>query len=92
MPKVTKKEKPLWGRAIAARRAMLGKSLVDIENETDGELYQALIYRLENGKKDPATLTVRQFSLLLKVLGWRALDWQEQTGLEPLFDLESQTS
>ena len=92
MPKVTKKEKPLWGRAIAARRAMLGKSLVDIENETDGELYQALIYRLENGKKDPATLTVRQFSLLLKVLGWRTLDWQEQTGLEPLFDLESQTS
>lgn len=92
MPKVTKKEKPAWGRAIAARRAMLGKSLVDIENETGGELYQALIYRLENGKKDPSTLTVRQFSLLLKALGWRASDWQEQTGLEPLLDLEAPTA
>lgn len=82
--KVTRKEKPAWGRAIAARRAMLGKSLVDIENETEGELYQALIYRLENGKKDPSTLTVRQFSLLLKCLAWDTAEWQKQTGLEPL--------
>lgn len=91
VPKVfkTKHEKPDWGRAIAARRTFLGKSLVDVENETDGELYQALLYRIENGIKDPSTLTVRQFGLLLKVLDWSIQDWQENTGLEAHINIKT---
>lgn len=82
MPKAAQ-EKPLWGKRIAARRAELDRlSLVDIENRTEGKLYQALMYRLENGKKDPSTLTVEQFDLLLKVLQWSLLDWKRETGLD----------
>lgn len=82
MPKAAK-EKPLWGKRIAARRAELDRlSLVDIENRTEGKLYQALMYRLENGKKDPATLTLEQFDLLLGVLQWSLVDWKRETGLE----------
>lgn len=75
-------DKPLWGRRIAARRKFLGKSLVDIENSTNGKLYQALLYRIENGKKHPNTLTVEQFRLLLSELGWTVADWSRETGLE----------
>ncbi len=66
------------GRKIAARRAELGKSLMDIENETGGTLYVQLLYRLENAKKPLETLNVRQ----LKALDWTPQEFAEATGVE----------
>lgn len=74
--------KPLWGKRVAARRAELGKSLTDIDNETNGVVYQALLYRLENGKKDPSTLKLNQIQALLRALEWTLNDYNLATGVD----------
>lgn len=70
------------GRKIAARRAELKKSLMDIENETDGVIYSKLLYRIENAKKPLETLNVRQLNALLKALEWTPQEFAEATGVE----------
>lgn len=77
-----KQQKPLWGRRVAARRAELGKSLTDIDNETNGVVYQALLYRLENGKKDPSSLKVNQIEALLLALDWTPAEYAAETELD----------
>lgn len=70
------------GRKIAARRAELNKSLMDIENETEGVIYSKLLYRVENAKKPLETLNVRQLNALLKALEWTPQEFTEATGVE----------
>ena len=70
------------GRKIAARRAELKKSLMDIENETEGVIYSKLLYRIENAKKPLETLNVRQLNALLKALEWTPQEFAEATGVE----------
>jgi len=70
------------GRKIAARRAELNKSLMDIENETNGVIYSKLLYRVENAKKPLETLNVKQLNALLKALEWTPREFAEATGVE----------
>jgi SOS-response transcriptional repressor LexA len=74
--------RPRYGREIAARRALLGKSGTSIENETNGIIYPKLLSRLETGLKDPREITVSQLSALLKALEWTARDFETHTGLK----------
>lgn len=74
-------QKPEYGRAIAARRAYLGKSALDIENIYGSALYQKLIYRLENGKKHPLSLDLAGFAALLEALEWTTKEFEAATGL-----------
>ena len=72
---------------MIARRAELGKkSAMDIENETGGVIYEKLLYRIENGQKDPRTLRQSKFAKLLEALRWSTLDFERATGLmlEPM--------
>lgn len=79
--KAASSDKPIWGRKIAGRRAELDKSLTDIENETDSVIYQQLLYRIENGRKDPMTMTITQFNALLTALQWTPGQFAEATKL-----------
>lgn len=80
--KRTAKPKPYYGRAIEARRKWLGSlSALDIENKTNGVIYQKLLYRIEGGDKDPLTLDVVQLNALLKALEWTPQEFSEATEL-----------
>lgn len=69
-------DKPDHGRKLVTRRAELGLSLADIERETNGVVYDQLLWRIENGKKKPESLKMSQRSALAEVLRWetRQLD------------------
>ena len=83
MPKpVALRDKPVYGQAMAARRSYLGKSLADLEAESSGSLYAQLLYRMENGHKDPRSMTVAQFEALLRSLEWTAADFSRETQLD----------
>jgi len=56
----TRREKPSWGRRIAARRTEPGLSLLDVEEKTDGVDYTQLLYQLENGRLGPDNVKVGQ--------------------------------
>lgn len=80
--KRTPKPKPYYGRALEARRKLLGGlSALDIENRTNGVIYQKLLYRIEGGDKDPLTLDLVQLSALLKALEWTPQEFSEETQL-----------
>jgi phage repressor protein C with HTH and peptisase S24 domain len=64
------KPKPDYGQRLEQRRGQVRKSLDDIADETDGVLYKQFLYRLENGRKKPSTLTVDQIGLLATALEW----------------------
>lgn len=74
--------RPVYGRVIAARRAFLGKSALDIENEHSPLLYQKLLYRIEGGKKHPLDLDLKTFAALLNALEWSPLEFAKETGLQ----------
>jgi SOS-response transcriptional repressor LexA len=74
--------RPVYGRVIAARRAFLGKSALDIENEYSPLLYQKLLYRIEGGKKHPLELDLNTFAALLSALEWTPQEFAEETGLK----------
>lgn len=75
-------EKPNSGRALAARRSYLNKSAFDLEEETDGKLYQTLISRIETGKKSVESLNVTEIGLFLKALEWTPEEFTEATGVQ----------
>ena len=75
--------KPRYGREMSARRAYLNnKSAMDIENETEGVIYQKLYYRIEGGDKHPLTLDLTQFDALLKSLEWTPEEFSRATGIK----------
>lgn len=82
MMSVSKPPKPKHGRVIAARRAYLGKSAMDVENETRGVINQKMVYRIEAGKPHPLDLDVKKFNALLEVLDWTAEQFARETGVE----------
>lgn len=63
-------KKPVYGRTIDARRTYLGKTLDDIETETNGIIYRTLLHRLEKGVKLPESLTYEQTVHLARALEW----------------------
>ena len=88
-----KTPKPDYGRELAARRTRLGKSQDDIDTETDGLIYKNMLYRLENGRKSPDSLTYEQTVILAKALDWPINTLNEVLGVkvpiaERLRDLE----
>ena len=56
------------GRALAARRAFLGMSQLDIEAKTNGIIYQRLLSRIERGVKGLMTLKLGEYTALLDAL------------------------
>lgn len=82
MSRQSTKEKPQAGRAIAARRAFLDKSLMDIERLTDGRLYTKLLSRVENGDKPLNSLDLGELQLLLEQLEWSLDDFRRETGIK----------
>lgn len=76
----TRREKPIWGRKLAARRAELSLSLGDVEELTDGVVYSQLLYRLENGRMKPENVKAPQLAELLRVLEWTQADWLAALG------------
>lgn len=83
---------PEYARAIAARRAYLGKSGMDIENEHPGVLYQKLISHIETGKKTPGEISVNQWNALLQSLDWSPREFLENTGFDVPHDVMLPTS
>src|SRR5690625_2873122 len=74
---------PRPGRRIAARRTFLGKTLDDIEEETNGVIYRNLLSRIENGHKAADTMRANQVNVLLPALQWTHADWIEALDLSP---------
>lgn len=77
---------PRWARAIKARRNFLGKSGMDIDNETGGVVYQKLVSYLETAKKEPRDIATGQFDALLKALNWTPRQFVEETGYDIFYD------
>jgi hypothetical protein len=65
-----RRPKPEYGKRLEARRKALRKSLDDIVNELDGQVYKQLWYRVENGIKLPQSLTIDQINLFARALEW----------------------
>lgn len=81
MPKA-KRPKPPHGIALEVRRAQVQKSLDDIVTESEGRLYKQLLYRLENGKKDPDSLTYEQTLELSRALEWSVRELNDVLGVD----------
>ena len=81
MSRTPAKEKPVYGRAIAARRGYLSKSLMDIERDSNGVLYTKLLSRVENGEKHVRTLEIDELRVLLVQLDWTLEDFIRETGV-----------
>lgn len=79
---VSKPSKPKHGRVIAARRAFLGKSAMDVENETKGLINQKMMYRIEAGKPHPLDLDAKKLFALLAVLEWTAEEFIRETNID----------
>lgn len=62
--------KPAFARTLIQRRDELGLSMIDVERETNGVIYDQLMWRLENGRKPPNSLKVSQRSELARILQW----------------------
>jgi repressor LexA len=63
------RSKPAYGRKLEAWRAEVGLSLDELVAQINHEaIYKQLLYRLENGLKDPKTLTYLQTTLLANAL------------------------
>lgn len=73
---------PEAGRTIASRRAFLGKSGSDIENETGGVIYAKLLYRIENGDKRVDGLPYAKLRRLMYALEWTPEEFSEAVGLD----------
>jgi SOS-response transcriptional repressor LexA len=84
MPKTRSKgtESGQAGRAIAARRAFLNLSRPDIEQRTNGVIYEKLLARLETGKKSISSLRLTEYAALLGALEWTPADFTESTGVD----------
>lgn len=76
-----RKPKPEHGLKLIARRDELGLSLVDVERETNGVIYDQLLWRIENGKKKPETLKMLQRNTLAEVLKWETRELDDALGL-----------
>lgn len=63
-------ESPAYGETLKERRRLLRKSLMFVENETDGAVNTALVSRLENGLKRPSTLKPKQLEALAIAYEW----------------------
>lgn len=70
------------GRAIAARRTLIGKTQPDIERETNGELYVKLLSRLETGKKPLHELAYSKLRTLIAALDWDATEFANANGVD----------
>ncbi len=76
-----RKSKPEYGLRLVARRDELGLSLVDVERETNGVVYDQLLWRIENGKKKPGSLKMLQRNALAEVLKWETRELDDALGL-----------
>jgi phage repressor protein C with HTH and peptisase S24 domain len=73
---------PSWVLRLKMRRIELNdKSRLEVENETNGIVYQRLLSRIENGDKNPVELEVHQFFEYLRALNWSPLEFERETGL-----------
>jgi hypothetical protein len=80
MSATVKKRNP--SRELAARQAYLQKSNMQIENETEGIIYQKLLSRLKSGEKSLETLDIKELKALLFVMEWSPQDFEEATAIE----------
>jgi SOS-response transcriptional repressor LexA len=77
-----KHPKPEYGLRLERRRRQVRKSMDRIDEETDGKLYKQWLYRLENGYKQPDTLTLEEVALLADALEWSPEQLIEALGLD----------
>jgi repressor LexA len=73
---------PSWALRLKVRRIGLNdKSRLDVENETNGIIYQRLLARIESGEKNPIELEVPQFFEYLRAMQWTPTEFERETGL-----------
>lgn len=69
------------GRAVAARRAYLGKTGDQVEVETSGAIYPKLLSQIETGKRRLDELPANKLRALLHVLQWTNREFTDATGI-----------
>ena len=69
-------------RAIASRRSYLKKSGSDIEQQTQGVIYQKLLSRLETAKKPVSSMKITELIALIRALEWTPQEFSEHTGVD----------